>query len=70
MATYATAANLNLQKLNKIHNTELRIIAQSTLITTMEATTGLQNLEERREEKIIMTRKVQTPTAPYVRKSK
>jgi ribonuclease HI len=61
MSTYATAANTNLQKLDKIQNAGLRIITgglKSTPITTMEATAGLQNLKERRDEKVtIMTEK-------------
>jgi len=58
MSTYATAADTNLQKLDKIQNAGLRIITgglRSTPITKMEATAGLQNLQERRDEKIIIT---------------
>ena len=54
--TYATAAKTNLKKLDKVQNSALRIIIggiKSSPIESMEATTGLHNLEERREEKVV-----------------
>lgn len=56
LSAHSTAAKTNKDKLNQIQNSALRIMTgamKSTPITSMEATTGLQSLDERREEKIL-----------------
>jgi len=52
---WTTAAKSNTKKLDKVQNKSLRIITggmKTTPLTEMEKTTGLQTLEERREERV------------------
>ena len=66
LTAHSTAAKTNKEKLDRIHNTGLRILTgamKSTPIKSMEATTGLQSLDERGEEKIL------TQTEKYKRLS-
>ena len=54
---FGIAASTTPQKLDKIQNTDLRIISggmKSTPINEMESLAGLKSLEEQREEKIVL----------------
>ena len=53
---WTTAAKTNTEKLSKVQNAGLRLITggmKTTPIAAMEQATGLQSLEERREEKVL-----------------
>ena len=55
-SAWTTAAKTNTERLNKVQNASMRLITggmRSTPIAAMEQATGLQPLEERREEKVI-----------------
>ena len=57
MATWGTTAPSNFNSIAKVQNQNLRLITgslRSTPISAMETETGLQSLEERRDNKILM----------------